>query len=315
MNILIVWAGAFGFAITKHLCDVKWYKVSLYDRNELHLNHIEKTLSHSYFFEWKKIDNADNLKIIYDLWDIKKFDYILLAIPANIVKSFLRDNKNNIWDKTTIVNLSKWLDDEYHTNIYNVFKKIITNKSIDYAVLSGWMIAEDIVNWNLVGADLSTNNETCLNELKKIFESEKLSIYPMLDRINEVEIAWALKNIASLIFWYFKAKNFWASSLGAKVVKLTIELDMVAKELWSKGFEECRFSWMWDLIASCFWLARNEQIGEDLWKGKKLDDLIWEYKQAHKTVESINSYRIIYPIVQENKKKLPILYNFIEVLK
>lgn len=308
MKTLVVWAWAFGFAISKYLADVKNHSLSLYDKNPNLLKHISSTWSHPFLFNDSKIQNLKNIEISYEL-EINSYDLIILAIPWSLIKNFFATHKTLFKKWVIFLNLSKWFDDLYNTNINNVAKKMLPDHEFYYWVLSWWMIAKDVVKWTAIWADLSFTRIKEWYMIEDLFKSSQLSINHIPDSVDEIEVAWALKNVAALIYGYKKAQGLSSEELIFTLTKLTIELDSISQKLWTKWLSSCRYSWLWDLMMSCFCCSRNEQFGEELfYSWKPFYALLKKSREEYKTIEWVNTIQIIESYIEDHT--MPILHDF-----
>ena len=317
MKILVVWIGSFGFALSKYLADTKNVDISIYDKKLDCLNCIKNNCKHPFFFENKKITNIHNIHIIDTLksGNIRDFDVVFLVCTSEAVKYVLKDMKNYIKNWTILINMNKWLDTEYKTNVYNVVKEIFSEKSYSYMALSWWMFSNDWIDSNFMWADLACENIEDWQKIKSLLESDFFDINLIGWQIDQIEWNGIIKNVIATAIWYFQWKWDSLSTMWAEIVKLLTEIKVVLSEIWLKNcFDSLEYSWMWDFITTCFWNSRNREFGEIIWQWKSLTQAIDVMQQQNKTVESLSIYKILSNMIAWKEQNFPILYNFCNLM-
>lgn len=68
------------------------------------------------------------------------------------------------------------------------------------------MIAQELVDNKMLGADIVTENAEAGEELKELFESNSLDIHLKISAVKNTELYAALKNIIALILGYYEGQ-------------------------------------------------------------------------------------------------------------
>ena len=333
-NILILWLGAFGFAIAKHLSKNNREQV-LYasEKNPEIFASIQNTRKHPYFF--RDVILPDNIQLVgnADLHSLlEKTDIIISAIPCQFLGTAFFELKDHLKDWIIILNLAKGINNQTlktssetleevlgtdfyastnsslntwsHTNtnsslnLFSLQEKRAT-KSYSYAYLAGGMIAEELVAWNTLGADIVTEDSEAWNILKELFRSESLDINLKIWNPKNTELAAALKNIVALILWYYEWLWVWASTLGYYFAKLTREMNELIELLGnSEEIDFSDYALSGDLIATCFGNSRNRLLGNMLGKWVSLEEALAELKAQKKIAEGYETLKWIKSLIE-----------------
>lgn len=267
MKTLVIWIWAFWFAVLNHLSkNNKDKEFFWFEKNQEVLKNLQKTRENPYFFSWVKLgENVVFLDNLEKLWD---FDLVIIAIPAQFVWSFVDEIKLNLKPWVTILNLSKWIDNKTLKTTSGILKEKLWNFNYNYAILSGWMIAWELVEGKILWATIWTENIEIWMKLKEIFEWENLKINLDKNYIN-IELFWSIKNIFALYMWYLEWKWFGMSSIWYYFCELYRELPELLKILsWEKNIDFSDFALGGDLIATCFWNSRNRYFWKLVWAWK-----------------------------------------------
>ncbi len=296
-KILILGLGAFGFAITKHLGennpDITLYASEI--NPEIYKSILE-TRKHPYFFSWVKLPK--NIKLITDTYKIlPEIDIIISIIPCQFVWQAFLDMKENLKAWVTILNLSKWIDNSSMQTLSEKLNSLLNPLPYTYAYLAGGMIAQELVNWTMLGADIVTENSEVWEILKKLFQSNSLDINLKIWKTKNTELYAALKNITALILGYYEWQWAWASMLWYYFSKLLGEMKQVIALLdgnFKIDFTDYALSG--DLIATCFGKSRNRLLGNMLWKWKDISQALTEFKSQNKIAEWYETLKWVYKL-------------------
>ncbi len=301
-NILILWLGAFGFAIAKHLGENN-PKTTIFasEINAEIYKSISETRKHPYFFEG--VELPTNIELISDAsLKLPEIDIIISIIPCQFVGGAFSGMKHNLKDWVTILNLSKWIDNQSLQTVSEKLSEVLEGVDYNYAYLAGGMIAAELVEWKKLWADIVTKNEEIWNILKDIFQSASLEINLKISNPKNTELYAALKNIIALILGYYEGTGAWASTLWYYFSTLLWEMKQVIKLLeWDSDFNFTDYALSWDLIATCFGASRNRLLGSMLWKWTDISEALAELKAQNKIAEGYETLKWVYKLTQWKK--------------
>lgn len=342
-NILILWLGAFGFAVAKHLGENN--PEQIFHASEVNteiFKNIKENRMHPYFFEG--IELPKNIELLENTQDfLPKADVIISVIPCQFVGQAFQAMKSSLKNGVIILNLSKGIDNQSLQTVSEKLNSLLNPlspkekgaaKSYTYAYLAGGMIAQEVVDRKMLGADIVTEKQEAWQFLKELFQSENLAINLKIWNPKNTELYAALKNIIALILGYYEWGWAGASTLGYYFSKLLGEIQWVIKLL---NFQEETLSWIlsldkgkelqpsslfkrgnskeryelksieidftdyalsWDLIATCFGASRNRLLGNMLGEWKDITLALTELRTQKKIAEGYETLKGVYKITQ-----------------
>ena len=299
MKTLILWLGAFGFAIAKHVWENNFEETFYaYEMNKTVADTIKNTRKHPVFFEWysltkniEVIDNYDDL-----IWDI---DLLILAIPSAFLVSTIDSIKDKLKPGITLLNLSKWIDLDKKQPFSQILAEQLRWYDYNYAILSWWMIAKEFVEWKKLWADLAINNQKIWEEIQKLLQSDNLTIKLRKDIVN-IELYGSLKNILAIITWYYEARWYNESSIGQIISDFLNEISwIVSIYWWNSVLDFSYYSLGWDIIATCFWDSRNRYLWKLLWSWKNIEEALIILKKENKMAEWYKTSIAIYEKIKD----------------
>lgn len=301
MKTLIVGVGAFGFAVLKHLSQnhrEKHFYAS--EINSEILQNLQQKRQSPYFFSWvtlwENISFLDGKSV-----DYHEYDLLIVAIPAQFVGWFFENIKASLKPWVTILNLAKGINNTTLESISEVIASKLQDFDYHYAVLSGGMIAQELVDEKMLGATIACQNLEVAQKLQKTFESEKLKI-EITHNVKNTELISSIKNIIALFAGYLEGKGNGNSTFWFYVCELYKELPELFLMLgWEKHLDFTSFAFTWDMVATCFWFSRNRYFGQLVWGGKTSQEAYEILKLENKHAEWYETLKGIWEKILANK--------------
>lgn len=301
MKTIIIWVWAFWFAILNHLSknhpNTEFFA---YEKDEYVLNYLKKNKQSPYFFP--EVTLSKNVVFLDDLEKLSEFDVIIIAIPAQFVWNFVSGIKNNLKSGVTFLNLSKWINNQTLQTPSDILAENLWDFNYNYAILSGGMIASELVEEKILWAQIACNDIDISQKLSSLFQNENLKI-SLSQNTKNIELFWSLKNIFALYMWYLEWKWLWMSSIWYYFCELYKELPELLTDLWwEKNINFSDFSLWWDLIATCFWNSRNRYFWNLVGKWKNSLEAEEILKSEKKHAEWYYTIIWIKDIILKNEK-------------
>jgi glycerol-3-phosphate dehydrogenase len=233
---------------------------------------------------------------------LSEIDIIISIIPCQFVGWAFSWMKEYLKDGVTILNLSKWIDNQSLQTISEKLSEVLSWTKYSYAYLAWGMIAAELVDWKKLWADIVTQNPEGWNIIQSLFQSHSLNINLKIWDTKNTELYAALKNIVALILGYYEWNWAWASTLWYYFSTLLWEMKNVIELLeWDSNLEFTDYALSWDLIATCFWASRNRLLGNLLWEWKDFSTALLELKSQNKIAEWYETLKWVYKLTQWKK--------------
>lgn len=301
-NILILWLGAFGFAVAKHLGENN--PEQLFYASEVNteiFESIQATRKHPYFFEWTMLPS--NIQLIENIREmLPETDIIISVIPCQFVWWAFESMKTFLKAWVTILNLSKWIDNQSLQTISEKLAKVLSWQEYHYSYLAGGMIAQEVIDGKKLGADIVSQEDQSGNILKALFHSQSLDIKLKIWNPKNTELYAALKNIIALILGYYEGQWLGASSLGYYFSKLLSEIRGVISLLdGEREIDFTDYALSGDLIATCFGASRNRLLGNMLGKWQDIEFALAQLREQKKIAEGYETLKWVYKITQNKE--------------
>jgi len=235
---------------------------------------------------------------------IPKSDLILIVVPSDKVQGTISMAKEFLEDQEIII-CSKGFGEENEL-LTDVLGNQIKNKLF---CLYGPTHAEEVCKEMFSGIVLAGGEGKEI--LKEILESENLRVETSGDLIG-VQVAAALKNILAVFVGVIEGMGLGDN---AKAYVMTKGLEEIKEVGLAWGGEEETFhglAGIGDMIVTCgSEHSRNRNVGEQIGKGRKLDEVIEEMKMV---AEGVNTVKSAIKLKVKFGLKLPIITGLYEIL-
>ena len=147
----------FGFAILDHIGDNPDFEIFAYEQNPDMTKSIQENRRHPFFFENTTLHAQVKILSEYETI-LPEIDIILLVIPYQFLQTFITQIQPLLKPRVLIVNLSKGINNTTFTTVSEDLALILQNFPYTYAVLSGGMIASELIDAAPLGANIALSD-------------------------------------------------------------------------------------------------------------------------------------------------------------
>lgn len=244
-KVIIIGAGEIGTAIGKIL-KKKGIEPIFWDKNPL------------------KIRNQKPLAEI-----IPSANFIFLCIPSWAMREAISNILPMLSKKTIIISLAKGIEKRTNKTMGELLKEFFP-KGQKFALLSGPMIAEELMKNKFGAAVLATKQKIIYNKTADLFKKTNLKIEYSND-IRGVALAVVLKNIYAVLLGISDGLRQGDNKKGELLVEAVKEMADIIQTFGGKKETAYGIAGLGDLIATGFSrYSKNRQFGEELVRiGKK----------------------------------------------
>ena len=227
------------------------------------------------------------------------------------MKPILKRLKNCLNYNVIIVNVAKGLEISTKKRISEVISEELKDKDYNYVLLAGPTHAEEVAK-KLPSPILSvSNDEKYALQVQQLFSNSYFRVYTGTDLVG-AELGGAVKNCLAIAAGIADGLGYGDNSKAALLTRGLNEIMEIGKyyNVDSKTF--MGLSGLGDIIVTCTSKhSRNRYVGEEIGKGKKIEDIISSMKMVSEGAETIKA---LYIIIKENNINAPILSSLYEVI-
>ena len=310
-NILVIGGGSWGTCLSKLLVENK-NNVFLWEYNEETRNVIREKRENPVFLPGIKLPNELNVVDNYcEILKNENIDVILLATPTQFLRPILKNLKECLSYKVIIVNVAKGIEIKSKKRISEVIDEELDGKDYSYVLLAGPTHAEEVA-LKLPSAILSVSLDgKAALEIQHLFSNSYFRVYTGTDLVG-AELSGAVKNCLAIAAGISDGLGFGDNSKAALITRGLNEILEIGKYYHADPKTFMGLSGLGDIIVTCTSKhSRNRYVGEELGKGRKIDDIISSMRMVSEGAETIKA---LYAIIKENNIQAPIMSALYEVI-
>lgn len=309
-KIAVIGAGSWGTTVAIQLAFKENYKTVLWVYEKEVYDQIRKLKQNVKYLPGVFI--PDQLEITMDLKEaVENAHFIFSVVPSHVVRSLMERIKTYLSKEQIIVTLTKGIENDTLLRMSEVIHEVT---GIDYdniVALSGPSHAEE-VSRGIPTAIVSACNKIKNAELiQQLMSSATLRIYSSEDIIG-VEIGGAVKNVIAIASGICDGAGFGDNTKAALITRGLVEISRLGMALGANASTFAGLSGMGDLIVTCMSKhSRNRFVGEQIGKGKKLQEVL---ENMDMVAEGVKTTKSVYQLMQKLNIEMPISQKVYEVL-
>lgn len=309
-NIGILGAGSWGTALAV-LLQSEGNSVSLWEFWEDAARRLAETRQNTDFLPGVEI--PPDVVISSDLASvIAGKEMILIVLPSHVVRLVGEQLACLPLRKVLVVSCSKGIENKTLLRMSEVLKETIPELSADrVVVLSGPSHAEEVgrgIPTVVVAA--STGHESS-RRVQEVFMGPTFRVYTNEDIIG-VELGGALKNVIAIAAGISDGVGFGDNTKAALIDRGIVEITRLGTTLGANPLTFAGLSGMGDLIVTCTSChSRNRYIGEEIGKGRRLQEVLDEMVMV---AEGVRTTKSVYDLSMKYGVDMPISHEVYRVL-
>ncbi|MCK5834773.1 MAG: NAD(P)H-dependent glycerol-3-phosphate dehydrogenase [Lentisphaeria bacterium] len=269
-KITVISDGGWGTAIALTLLDNQ-QDVTLWGMFPEYIEEM-KTAKENFKF-LKGIPLPDSLKFSSDIKSaIEESDIIILATPSQFMRNSLELIKPLKYQDKIFIDLAKGIEVGTLKRMSEVVEEVLGD--VTYVALSGPSHAEEVAKKLPTTVCASSTDLEAAKVVQSIFNNDYFRVYTNDDVIG-AELGGALKNIFAIAAGIIDGMGLGDNTKAALMTRGIVELSRLGIALGGKEKTFSGLTGLGDLIVTCTSQhSRNRFVGEQLGKGKTLDEII-----------------------------------------
>ena len=247
--------------------------------------------------EWKFSTNLQQV--------LKDAELVVVAVPSGVLRSSAKAlGAVEVGEKPMVVSLTKGVEQNTLLRMSQILLQEIpwlTRSRL--AVLSGPSHAEEVARFVPTTVVVASASIRTAQRLQEIFLTEQFRVYTSTDVLG-VELCGALKNVIAIATGMVDGLGLGDNTKGALLTRGLAEISRLGEKLGGQVRTFAGLAGMGDLITTCISKhSRNRYVGEELGKGRKLEDVLGGMTMVAEGVPTALSG---YQLAQKHKVQMPI---------
>jgi len=228
---------------------------------------------------------------------------VLFAAPSHAARELFTAIEPHLSESAIIVSVAKGIEIETGKRISEIVKEVIgTNHS--FVCLSGPSFAKEVVNGHPTAIVAASKDAGAARTVQNDLSFENLRIYTNADVIG-TEIGGSVKNVMAIAAGMAAGLGFGSNSVAALITRGLAEITRFARREGAQVETLMGLAGLGDLVLTCTGsLSRNRFVGEELGKGRPLDEII---RDLNEVAEGIKTARAVKQLADRAGLEMPIV--------
>jgi len=239
-------------------------------------------------------------------------DLIVAAVPAQFLRSVIERIADLDLEDTVICNVAKGIENETLMTMSEVLLDVLKHeKKENVAILSGPSHAEEVCRKMPTAIVSSAYKNKAAKLVQDAFMTPYFRVYVNED-IRGVELGGAIKNVIAVGAGISDGAGFGDNTKAAIMTRGVYEITRLGVKLGAQPRTFAGLSGIGDLIVTCMSRhSRNRYVGEQIGKGRKLNDVLREMVMV---AEGVASTRSVRDLARKHRVEMPIVESVYEML-
>ncbi len=232
----------------------------------------------------------------------READVLVVGIPAQSFRGVLEEAAPYVRPWVPVISLSKGLEQGSRLRMTQIIDEVLPGHPS--GVLTGPNLAREIMSGFAAASVIAMEDEVIVKALQKVFHSGLFRVYTNTDVIG-CELGGALKNIVAIAAGMGDGLGAGDNTRAALITRGLAELSRLGMAMGGQSATFAGLAGMGDLVATCTSVqSRNRYVGEQLGKGRALNEIIAEMNMVAEGVKSVPAVK---ELAQEHAIEMPIV--------
>ena len=231
-------------------------------------------------------------------------EIVVMGVPSHGYRSVLEQAVGLIDPATPILSLTKGIEQDTQLRMTQVTLDVLPHHDPGaVGVLSGPNLAREIMEGQPAATVIAMGDHKVARLLQPVFMTPAFRVYTNPDVIG-AEVAGAVKNVMAIAAGTASGLGFGMNSLASLVTRALLEITKLGVAMGGETLTFGGLAGIGDLMATCSSpLSRNNRVGVELGKGRRLDDIIAEMNMV---AEGVKTTRGVLQLAEAEGVEMPI---------
>lgn len=282
-TVAVVGAGSWGTALALHAANLG-HHVRLWAHSADTLRILrEKRVNEIYLPGFVLPDNVEPVSEVACVADA---DYILFVVPSLHFRGAFLQFLPHLREKAILISSIKGMEPDSSKLISQIVEELSGDR-FRYSVLSGPSFALEVAQQHPTAVVIGSHDKEAGKQIQKDLSSRHLRLYYNSDVVG-IEIGASIKNIIAIAAGVVSGLGYGYNTLSGLITRGLAEMNRLAIQLGAKPTTLAGLAGIGDLILTCTGhLSRNRQVGIELGRGRKIDEITAQMRMIAEGVKSV----------------------------
>lgn len=236
---------------------------------------------------------------------------VVMGVPSHAFRDIFRTVVPLLPPAAPVVSLTKGIEQE---SLERMSEVMIEEGDLDparVAALSGPNLAKEVAARQPSATVVACGDQQVARTLQGAFMAPYFRVYTNPDVVG-VELGGSMKNVIAIAAGIAAGMGFGDNAKASLITRGLAEIARLGAAMGGNPLTFAGLAGMGDLVATCYSpLSRNRTVGEQLGKGRRLDEIIGEMKMV---AEGVKSSRPLCVMAERHGVEVPIAQHVVRVL-
>jgi glycerol-3-phosphate dehydrogenase (NAD(P)+) len=240
---------------------------------------------------------------------VQEADVLVMGVPSHGFRDTLVDVAAHLRPWVPVVSLTKGLEQGTKLRMSQVVHEVLPGHPV--AVLTGPNLAKEILAGRAAAAVVAMADDFISSELQRVFATALFRVYVNNDVVGS-ELGGVLKNVIAIAAGMADGVGAGDNTRAAVMTRGLAEMARLGVAMGGDPMTFSGLAGMGDLLATCISpQSRNRYVGEQLGRGRSIDEIIAE---MHQVAEGVKSCRTVLELADEHGVDMPIATEVVGVV-
>jgi glycerol-3-phosphate dehydrogenase (NAD(P)+) len=309
MRIAVVGAGSWGTALAAVTAD-KGMETILWARREELADAIASRHENPDYLSG--VELPASLQATNDLEKaLSSASVAVMAVPSHAFRGIFREAVPLVPPGAPIVSLTKGIEQD---SLKRMSEIMVEESDLDpsrVAALSGPNLAREVAGRQPSATVVACSDEDAARRLQGAFMALYFRVYTNPDVVG-VELGGSMKNVIAIAAGIAAGMGFGDNAKASLITRGLAEIARLGAAMGGNPLTFAGLAGMGDLVATCYSpLSRNRTVGEQLGKGRRLDEVIGGMNMV---AEGVKSSKPLCAMAEKHGVEVPIAQHVVRVL-
>jgi glycerol-3-phosphate dehydrogenase (NAD(P)+) len=284
----VLGAGSWGTALAKLLAD-QGHRTRLWARRDAMAEAIQTERKNQAYLPSAVL--PETLEATADLeYALSGVDLIVCVIPTHGLRQVLREASPLLGSTAPIVSATKGIEIDSLMLVSEVFEDLLPDRDHRrLAFLGGPSFAKEVAAGLPTAVSVASRDAETAAAAQKALNTERFRVY-RTDDVVGVELGGALKNVIAIAAGIGDGLGFGHNTRAGLITRGLAEISRLALTKGADPLTLAGLSGMGDLVLTCTGdLSRNRNVGLQIGRGKKLQDIVGSMQMVAEGVRTTKS--------------------------
>lgn len=212
---------------------------------------------------------------------------LVVGVPCSAFRATVSEVVPYLDPWVPVISLSKGLENQTLLRMTQIIKEVLPGHPA--AALSGPNLAREIMSGMAAASVIATEDLSVAAAMQQVIRRQLLRVYTNHDVIG-CEVGGALKNVVAIATGIAQGLGVGDNTRSAVISRGLAELTRLAVAMGGEPATMSGLAGMGDLVATCISpQSRNRHVGEQLGRGRRLDEILAEMGQVAEGVKTVHA--------------------------